>query len=54
MTVVKLLAIALTTLLAGPALAQQCETQIEGNDQTLAVLDEAEEPTEPAPADSSR
>ncbi len=33
MTVVKLLAIALTTLLAGPALAQQCETEIEGNDQ---------------------
>ena len=29
----KLLGIALTALLAGPALAQQCETQIEGNDQ---------------------
>ncbi len=33
MTMVKLLAVALTTLLAGPVLAQQCETVIEGTDQ---------------------
>ncbi|NLD56485.1 MAG: azurin [Burkholderiaceae bacterium] len=33
MNVARLCAIALTTLLAAPVMAQQCETQIEGNDQ---------------------
>lgn len=33
MMMARVLAIVATTLLAGPVLAQQCETQIEGNDQ---------------------
>ena len=33
MNVARLCAIALTTLLAAPVMAQQCETEIEGNDQ---------------------